>query len=105
MSDKDKLAETLHDKGKAEEDMYFAQQDREKLGHIRDQSAEDVVGDNSCPKCGTPLSEQAHQGVTIDTCRACGGIWLDKGELESIVVREGESWFSGWVRSLLDQAK
>jgi Zn-finger nucleic acid-binding protein len=33
------------------------------------------------------------EDVEIDECSACGGIWLDKGELEKIVAREQqENW-------------
>jgi Zn-finger nucleic acid-binding protein len=27
------------------------------------------------------------RGVTIDTCGACGGVWLDKGELGELLAR------------------
>lgn len=37
-----------------------------------------------CPKCGTKLQEAAMQGVTVDICPACHGIWLDAGELEKL---------------------
>jgi Zn-finger nucleic acid-binding protein len=31
--------------------------------------------------------------VEIDECSGCGGIWLDKGELEKLVAREQqENW-------------
>jgi len=26
-------------------------------------------------------------GVTIDKCKKCGGIWLDSGEIEKILIR------------------
>jgi Zn-finger nucleic acid-binding protein len=48
------------------------------------------------------LAERDHSGVAIDECADCGGIWLDKGELESIEERDGEGWMSRWVRSLLE---
>ena len=38
-----------------------------------------------CPKCQQPLNGVDYQGVHIETCPACGGDWLDAGELESIV--------------------
>ena len=54
-----------------------------------------------CPKCGQSLSARNVDDVDIDECAACGGIWLDKGELEQIVSRESEGWASRWVRSVL----
>lgn len=38
-----------------------------------------------CPKCNQPLSGIDYQGVHIETCPACGGDWLDAGELGNIV--------------------
>jgi Zn-finger nucleic acid-binding protein len=35
----------------------------------------------TCPKCSTVLERFAAAGVELDHCPACGGIWLDRGEL------------------------
>ena len=41
-----------------------------------------------CPRCeSSALDERERDGVTIDVCRACRGIWLDRGELEKILAR------------------
>jgi hypothetical protein len=37
-----------------------------------------------CPKCGMELIEIDYRGIRVDRCSACLGIWLDRGELESI---------------------
>lgn len=42
-----------------------------------------------CPRCETSvLDEREREGVTIDVCRSCRGIWLDRGELEKLIARE-----------------
>jgi uncharacterized protein len=42
----------------------------------------------NCPRCQTsPLEERDRDGVTIDVCRACRGLWLDRGELEKLIAR------------------
>lgn len=39
----------------------------------------------SCPACGASLvASGAANGVEIDACMGCGGIWLDVGELERL---------------------
>ncbi len=38
----------------------------------------------SCPKDGEPMSRIVLGPVPIDRCPTCGGVWLDKGELEEI---------------------
>lgn len=43
-----------------------------------------------CPRCNTPsLEERERDGITIDVCPQCRGIWLDRGELECLVARAG----------------
>jgi hypothetical protein len=38
-----------------------------------------------CPRCQGELFEAVKQGVVIDHCSGCKGIWLDQGELGKIV--------------------
>lgn len=41
-----------------------------------------------CPVCtGIDLKIAERQGVEIDYCPECRGIWLDRGELDKIVER------------------
>lgn len=40
----------------------------------------------NCPRCTKDtLDEHERDGVTIDRCRTCRGIWLDRGELEKLL--------------------
>lgn len=38
-----------------------------------------------CPIDGAPLNMTDRQGVEIDYCPKCRGIWLDRGELDKII--------------------
>jgi Zn-finger nucleic acid-binding protein len=41
-----------------------------------------------CPNdCATPLVMSERQGVEIDYCPTCRGVWLDRGELDKIIER------------------
>ncbi len=41
-----------------------------------------------CPVCGTPdLLMTERQGVEIDYCPKCRGVWLDRGELDKLISR------------------
>ncbi len=41
-----------------------------------------------CPRCEkTTLDEREREGVVVDVCQACRGIWLDRGELEKLIAR------------------
>lgn len=41
-----------------------------------------------CPTCGSRLIEVERADVLIDACPDCRGVWLDRGELDKILVRE-----------------
>lgn len=44
-----------------------------------------------CPLCKTvDLVMSERQGVEIDYCPECRGIWLDRGELDKIIARAAE---------------
>jgi Zn-finger nucleic acid-binding protein len=40
-----------------------------------------------CPACHTELKMADRQGVEIDYCPQCRGVWLDRGELDKIIDR------------------
>jgi uncharacterized protein len=50
-----------------------------------------------CPKCGMQLEEISFGGVRVDKCFHCEGMWLDKGELETLHAKE-----HGFVGKLLN---
>jgi len=41
-----------------------------------------------CPVDGAPLSIAERQGIEIDFCPTCRGVWLDRGELDKIIERD-----------------
>lgn len=40
-----------------------------------------------CPTCKIPLTMSERQGIEIDYCAQCRGIWLDRGELDKLIER------------------
>lgn len=40
-----------------------------------------------CPVCRVGLVMSERQGVEIDYCPQCRGVWLDRGELDKIIER------------------
>ncbi|MDQ4087293.1 MAG: zf-TFIIB domain-containing protein [Pseudomonadota bacterium] len=40
-----------------------------------------------CPVDRTPLTMSERQGIEIDYCPTCRGVWLDRGELDKIIER------------------
>lgn len=111
MHEKDPFGDKLKDKERAEEDLYFAKRDRELLEKMRGQddagreaTARELARDR-CPRCGQHLVHRAIEGIDVDECSACRGIWLDKGEVETLSRREGESWLGRLFRHSLTQVR
>ncbi len=40
-----------------------------------------------CPICNVELRTSDREGIEIDYCPQCGGIWLDGGELDKVIER------------------
>lgn len=45
----------------------------------------------ACPICRTNLVMSERQGIEIDYCPTCRGVWLDRGELDKIVERSASA--------------
>jgi hypothetical protein len=61
----------------------FAELDAEERASLR------TLHFMHCPKCGLALAEITFRGVRVDKCFACGGVWLDDGELEELAGQPG----------------
>ena len=82
-----------------QEDAYFAKEDAERTRTLADARAADASARERearrhrhwmrCPKCGEALTETGYQDQRVDRCEACGGVWLDAGELEALARKEG----------------
>ena len=46
-----------------------------------------VRGAMLCPVCHEELKMMDRQGVEIDYCPTCRGVWLDRGELDKVIER------------------
>ena len=40
-----------------------------------------------CPVCNVSLNITDRQGIEIDYCPKCRGVWLDRGELDKLIDR------------------
>lgn len=47
----------------------------------------------NCPRCAnTQLLMTDRQGIEIDYCPQCRGVWLDRGELDKIIERSSNEF-------------
>ncbi len=45
----------------------------------------------NCPICNVSLLMAERQGIEIDYCPQCRGVWLDRGKLDKIIERSASS--------------
>jgi Zn-finger nucleic acid-binding protein len=101
------MPDAFDDRRRGLEEEYFHRKNQEAIEKLREKMkvAEEAkaAGTSSmkCPRCDGDLKENKHDGVSIDTCEKCGGVWLDSGELEQLTSREGGGGFFGrlWNKS------
>ena len=55
----------------------------------------------ACPKCAGKLESYTFMGFFLDRCQACGGMWLDKGELEGILREASRSRLGAAIERFL----
>jgi len=44
----------------------------------------------SCPKCHAEMRTYERNGIHIDQCTECRGVYLDRGELEHLITAESQ---------------
>lgn len=100
--EKDKFGDTMRLAERAKEDIYFAERDRELMAKLKAQlrKAEKNAIDLRCPKCSGYLEGYTFQGYALDRCDQCGGIWMDKGELEGVVRKVSRGPLGEWIDTL-----
>jgi Zn-finger nucleic acid-binding protein len=100
--EKDRFGETMRLVERAKEDIYFAEHDRELLDKLRAQlqRKEGAGAELHCPKCNGVWESFPYEGFALDRCRDCGGVWMDRGELEAVVHKVSRGPLGAWIDKL-----
>jgi Zn-finger nucleic acid-binding protein len=105
-TEKDSFGETMRLVERAKEDIYFAAKDRELIEKLkaRMEKVERADAESrplSCPKCEGKLESYRFMELILDQCQSCGGVWLDKGELEGILAKVSRSPLWSFIKSFI----
>lgn len=100
--EKDRFGDTMRLVERAKEDIYFAERDREVLEKLRAElrKVEATTGELHCLKCPGVLETYTFEGYVLERCPDCGGVWMDKGELEGIIRKLSRGPLGAWVDKL-----
>ena len=89
---------TVNKPSQAEEE-YFAREEAEKKRKLALHAAKSVAASERdallqlhfmhCPKCGMPLHEIALNGVMVERCFSCHGIFLDAIDVKKLTGEQG----------------
>jgi hypothetical protein len=55
---------------------------------------------HKCPKCGGDMEVEKVSGIEVEKCSSCEGIFLERGELEDLLLKR-ESQRRGFFRKLM----
>lgn len=98
------MSKIWDEREKSLEEEYFHRKEQELIERVRaKRTEEEQQGDSiNCPKCDGTLSEITHEGVQIDRCNKCNGVWLEAGDLERLTSQEEDhGWLSRMWRTLV----
>jgi hypothetical protein len=97
------------------EDEYIKRQEIEQLREARRRTAHDTERLEKqrlrelhwmrCPKCGMELAEVDFKGVTVDACFACGGMFLDHGEIDKVLEHKEAGWLDRMASGVFGTGK
>lgn len=94
-----------------EEQKYFTRKELERLKKYKEEQRKLIraeeeerarrIHQGRCPKCYGELKETMFKKhVKVHRCQGCGGVWLDKGELE-ILAGKKEKYLSSFFRDYM----
>jgi len=103
------MTDIFDERRKALENEYFHRKERETLDKLRAQLAAEAAakgqaGGRQCPLGHGTLKEETKGTVVIDRCEGCGGVWLDKNELEELAAHaKSGGWFDNVMKSFSNE--
>ena len=95
------MSDAFDERRRGLEEEYFHRKNKEAIEKLREkmkvgaQAKAAGTSTMGCPRCDGSLKESEFQGLEINTCDKCGGVWLDAGELEQLTKHEKGGWLSG----------
>jgi len=97
------------------EDEFFAREDAEKKRKLALQVKKQMDAEERerlkklhwmrCPKCGMEMQELRFRGIDADACFACGGVFLDKGEMDVIAHPQQKGIMAAILNLFSDEAR
>jgi predicted Zn-ribbon and HTH transcriptional regulator len=98
----------MTEKPSRNEEEYFALSEARRLEALKGQAeaaarrAERLSHFMKCPRCGADLHIEHFQGVEVERCPECKGLWFDEHEAQRLVEMNARKGVAGIFRSIVE---
>ncbi len=105
------MANAWDERKKGLEEEYFHRKEQEALERTRQRRASEAMEHEHegalirCPKCVGTLEETTFEGIQVDRCTGCQGVWLDPGELERLTAQDNQGWLARFWHTRTERKK
>lgn len=87
-----KLLEKVHQKHEKQLEIYRNEHEKSEREKLR------LAHWLKCPKCGNDMKAENLDGIEIDRCSICAGVFFDHAELETLLMKKTENRFTFYRR-------
>ena len=98
-----------------EEEEYFAKEEANRLHALATERKRQTEAAEAqklkalhfmhCPKCGMKMQEVRYGKLDVDACFSCGGVFLDKGEIDVIAAPQQKGIMGAILNWFKDETK
>jgi hypothetical protein len=100
------MSKIWDEREKSLEEEYFRRKEKELIEKLRakrvqEQHEKAEAATVHCPKCDGTLVPLTYEGVRLDRCVNCNGVWLEAEDLNRLMKQpESHGWLSRMWRSI-----
>lgn len=98
----------MTDKPSRNEEEYFARMESHRLKALREKAEEEARAAErrshlmKCPRCGADLRVEHFQGIEVERCPECEGLWFDHDEAHRLVAMNARRGVGGIFRAIVE---
>ena len=97
------------------EEEFFAREEAEKKRKLARQVSKQLAADEKrrlrdlhfmhCPRCGMKMEEVKLRGMHVEVCFDCGGVFLDRGDIDVIAAPQQKGIMGAILNWFKDETK
>lgn len=98
----------MKEKPSRNEEEYFARMESARLKAMQERAADEARAAErrshfmKCPRCGADLRVEHFQGIEVERCPECQGLWFDDHEARRLVEMNASRGVGGIFRAIVE---